>query len=269
MKRFLVVQHTSSEFLGAIEKQLENRDIGFVYSRPFTGQSLPASALPFDALWLLGGAWPPDDREHCPWIDDELRLIRAFRKAGRPVVGLGFGGMMVARALGGTVYAEPFHRAYWTVAHATQSGKDDPLGCAIDGRAVLVMANGRVELPAGRSPLAVDDDGEWIAVRDGTLYGLLFRPEHKPGMLEDMIMEEGRPLPDNIGALLEETRRRWPESQRTTDLAVAALTSALDLMRERRKPPVFSLRAVQPGGMPNDERAGSSLPGKPGSRGSE
>lgn len=245
MKRFLAVQHTSSEFLGTIEKQLENRDIGFIYSRPFTGQSLPASALQFDALWLLGGAYPADDRVHCPWIEDELRLIRAFRKAGRPVVGLGFGGMLVAHALGGTVHAEPLHRAYWTTAHATGVGKGDPLGSAIDGRAVLVMANGRVELPNGCPPVAVDDDGEWIAVREGTLYGLLFRPEHKPGMLEDMIMEENRPLPDNIGALLDEARQRWPESQRTADRVVAALVSALDLMRERRKPPVFSLRAVR------------------------
>jgi GMP synthase (glutamine-hydrolysing) len=245
MKRFLVVQHTSSEFLGAIEKQLENRDIGFVYSRPFTGQTLPGSALQFDALWLLGGAYPANDRAHCPWIDDELRLIRAFRKAGRPVVGLGFGGMMVAQALGGTAHAEPFHRAYWTTAHATETGKADPLGSAIDGRAVLVMANGRVELPNGCLPVAVGDDGEWIAVREEGLYGLLFRPEHKPGMLEDMILEEGRPLPDNIGALLDEARQRWLESQRTTDLVVAALVSALDLMRERHKPPVFSLRVAE------------------------
>jgi hypothetical protein len=50
MKRFAAVQHSYSEFLGAIEKQLENRGIGFTYFRPFTGQSLPASALQFDAL---------------------------------------------------------------------------------------------------------------------------------------------------------------------------------------------------------------------------
>lgn len=68
MKRFLVVQHTYSEFLGGIEKQLENRGIGFIYTRPFTGQSLPASALQYNALWLLGAAyaaraeWPETQR---------------------------------------------------------------------------------------------------------------------------------------------------------------------------------------------------------------
>ena len=81
MKQFLVVQHTYSEYLGGIEKQLENRDIGFVYQRPFTGSSLPASALQYDALWLLGGAHAVTDLAACPWIGDELRLLEAFRRA--------------------------------------------------------------------------------------------------------------------------------------------------------------------------------------------
>ncbi len=245
MKRFLVVQHTYSEFLGLIEKQLENRDIGFVYCRPFTGQSLPASALQYDALWVLGGAHPITDRAHWPWLDDELRLIRAFRRAGRPVVGLGCGGLLLAQAVGGKALPERAHRAYWTEARCADAANNDPVARAVDGKKVLVMASGRVELPPQVERVVLDDTGEWIGVRAPDAYGLLFRPELKPGTIEDMMMEEGRPLPENIGELLEEARARWQESQRTTDLVVAALTSALDLMRERRKPPVFALRAVK------------------------
>lgn len=246
MKQFLVVQHTYSEFLGGIEKQLENRGIGFNYFRPFTGQALPASALQYDALWLLGGAWPVTDREHCPWLDDELKLVTAFRRAGRPVMGFGTGGLLVAQAAGGIAHAEPAQRAYWTTARRTDAGRDDPVAAAVDGRKVLVMANGRVDLPPEIKPVLTDEAGEWIAVRSGELaYGLLFRPELKPGMLEDMIMEEDRPLPDNIGELLDQARAQWSESQRTADLVVAALVSALDLMRERRKMPVFTLNPVK------------------------
>ncbi|MBX9812252.1 MAG: hypothetical protein K2Y16_11680 [Burkholderiales bacterium] len=246
MKQFLVVQHTYSEFLGGIEKQLENRGIGFNYFRPFTGQALPASALQYDALWLLGGAWPVTDREHCPWLDDELKLVTAFRRAGRPVMGFGTGGLLVAQAAGGIAHAEPAQRAYWTTARRTDAGRDDPVAAAVDGRKVLVMANGRVDLPPEIKPVLTDEAGEWIAVRSGDLaYGLLFRPELKPGMLEDMIMEEDRPLPDNIGELLDQARAQWSESQRTADLVVAALVSALDLMRERRKMPVFTLNPVK------------------------
>jgi GMP synthase-like glutamine amidotransferase len=244
MKQFLVVQHTYSEFLGSIEKQLENRGIGFIYFRPFTGQSLPASALQYDALWLLGGAYAVNDREHCPWVDDELRLIAAFQRARRPVIGFGFGGLLLAQAAGGNAYVEPAHRAYWTTARKTSAG--DPLGDAVDGNKVLVMVNGRVDLPQDMAPVLVDEAGEWIAVRTKAGYGALFRPELKPGMIEDMIMEEGRPLPDDITAILNTARNEWAQTQRTTDQVAATLVSALDLMQERRKPPVFILNPVHP-----------------------
>ncbi|MBI2312195.1 MAG: GMP synthase [Betaproteobacteria bacterium] len=246
MKNFLVVQHTYSEFLGTIEKQLEHRDIGFSYQRPFTGQALPGNALQCDALFLLGGAHPITDREACPWVDDELRLIEVFARAKRPVVGIGFGGQLIALHAGGTPQVEPRHDAYWTTAHATAQGREDPLAQAVDGRRVLVMANGRVTLPPQLAPVAIDEQGRWIAVRPTELsYGMLFRPELKPGMVEDMIMEEGRSTPDNIGELLEEARRLWEDMQQTTDRVVAALVTALDLMQERRKMPVFALNPVK------------------------
>lgn len=245
MKQFLVVQHTYSEYLGSIEKQFENRGIGFNYFRPFTGQALPASALQYDALWLLGGAYPVTDHEHCPWLGDELKLIAAFRRARRPMVGFGAGGLLVALAAGGIAYAEPAQRAYWTTARKTDAGRDDPVAVAADGKKVLVMVNGRVDLPSTLEPILTDETGDWIALRDGKLaYGMLFRPELKPGMLEDMIMEEGRPLPDDIGEVLDRARAEWNDSQRTTDHVVVALASALDLMRERRKMPVFKLNPV-------------------------
>jgi len=145
MKQFLVVQHTYAEFLGGVEKQLEDRGIGFAYFRPFTGQSLPASALQYDALWLLGGAYPVSDTAHWPWLHDELRLIAAFQRARRPVVGLGAGGLLLAQAAGGTAHDEPAQRAYWTTARKTAAGRDDPFADAVDGRKVLVMVEGRVD----------------------------------------------------------------------------------------------------------------------------
>ncbi len=244
MKRFIAVQHSYSEFLGSIEKQLENRGIGFSYFRPFTGQSLPASALQFDALWLLGGAHAPADRAQVPWLDEELRLLRAFTAAHRPVIGLGFGALLLALAAGGEPQPDDGPYAYWTTAHATAAGAADPVAQAIDGRRVLVAASGRVTLPEGIAPLATDDDGRWILLRQGEACGLLFRPEMTPGMIEDTIMEEGRPLPEDIGEVLARARELWPEFRETTDRVIAALVAELDLMQERRKPPVFRIHAV-------------------------
>lgn len=248
MIRFLAVQHSFSEFLGAFEPELEARDIGFTYLRPVTGQDVFANARQFDSLWLLGGAWPVDDTEHCPWIADEVRLVQAFEKAGRPVVGLGFGAHVIALAHGGAPQPLPVHFARWTTAHATDAGRDDPVARAIDGRRVLAMANGDVSAPAGVEPVAVDADGAWLVLRPSTrTYALRCRPELKPGMIEDMIMEDDRPVPEDIGALLDEARRNWAETQETTHRVAAALVSALGLMDESRKAPTILLRTVGPG----------------------
>ena len=143
MKYYAVLQHTYSEFLGLIENQLEKRDIGFNYFRPFVGQSVPGSAMQFDGLFVLSAAAPTVDREACPWVEDEKQLIEIFRKAKRPVVGIGFGGLLVAELTGAMPTAEPFHNAYWTTAHATAAGKDDLLAQTVDGRREIGRASCR------------------------------------------------------------------------------------------------------------------------------
>ncbi|MFO8005717.1 type 1 glutamine amidotransferase [Thioalkalivibrio sp.] len=243
MKNYCVVQHTYSEFLGLIESQLEKRDIGFSYHRPFVGQDMPGSAAQFDGLWLLGGAWPLTDEEHNPQVPDELALIDVFRRSDRPVIGLGMGGMLVALQAGGTARREPAYRAEFVTAHKTAAGAGDALAEAVDGRRVLVLVHGSVDLPEGLEPTLVDDEGRWLAVRpDRLTYGLLFRPEMKPGMLEDIIMEARHNPPPNMGELLGEARMEWQGMQEVTNQVVAGLVTELSLMQERRKMPVFSLK---------------------------
>jgi GMP synthase (glutamine-hydrolysing) len=246
MKNYLVVQHTYSEFLGLVESQLEKRDIGFSYFRPFVGQELPGSAAQFDGLWLLGGGWPLTDETHNPHLNDELNLIRTFQRANRPVVGLGMGGLLVAAAAGGTAEPLPAYTARFVTARMTAAGQGDPLAEDMDGRRLLVMYNGDVRLPEGVDPILEDEEGHWLAVRpDPLTYGLLFRPEMKPGMLEDIIMEAGHNPPPHIAELLGEARTEWQQMQETTALVLRGLVTALELMRERRKMPVFNLK-VEP-----------------------
>ena len=82
-------------------------------------------------------------------------------------------------------------------------------------------------------------------LRHADSYGLLCRPELTPGMIEDTIMEQDRPSPDDISEVLEQARALWPEFRETGDRMVAALVAELNLMQERYKPPVFKLNVVQ------------------------
>lgn len=106
----------------------------------------------------------------------------------------------------------------------------------------IQMANGSARLSGEIVPILAAEEGECIGFRIGTLtYGILFRPELKPGMLEDMAMEEGRPVPDAFGELIEAARALWGDMEETTARVAAALVEALGLMDERRKMPVFPL----------------------------
>lgn len=237
MKRFLAVQHTFAEFFGALEAQWEARDIGFHYVRTVAGQDVAGTPSQFDALWLLGAAHPIAERALCPWLDDEIRLVRAFQRARRPVIGLGGGAHVLAAVHGAQLRAQPRHQAYFTLAKGVG---DDPVAQAVDGRRVLVLVDGDAELPPSLIPVALDEAGRCIAFRGELAYGLLFRPELKPGMLEDMVMEE-RALPEDFTALIETARLEWPQMQQCTAHVAAALVSALGLMDERRKMPVFRI----------------------------
>lgn len=242
MKRYAVIQHTYSEFLGLIENQLEKRDIGFLYFRPFVGQDLPATALHFDAMFVLGGDAAPGE---CDYHADELRVMGNFINAKRPVVGIGFGALLLAQLAGGTLSGAD-HQACWVTAHKTDAGEGDPVAEALDGKRVLMLHRGQVCLPESIDPILVDEQGRWLAFRPTPLaYGLLCRPELKPGMIEDMIMEAERNNPLNISELLAEARGEWEQSQRTTDTLIVALVKALELMKERHKPPVFNLKVEQ------------------------
>jgi GMP synthase-like glutamine amidotransferase len=242
MKRLLCIQHTYAEFLGALEPQFEAREIGFSYVRTVAGQDVAGTPTQYDALWLLGTTHAVADGAHCAWLEDEKRLVRAFQNARRPVVGLGAGAHVLAAANGAALSLQPEHDAGFTTAVALDG--EDPLAKAVDGRRVLVMACGSAALPQGARAVVADASGRCIAFRVGTLgYGLLFRPELKPGMLEDMAMEEDRPVPGHLGEMIETARAEWPQMQETTARVAAALVAALGLMDERRKPPVIGIVA--------------------------
>jgi len=55
-------------------------------------------------------------------------------------------------------------------------------------------------------------------------------------------VEAGRKVPGDIDEIPATARMEWQGMQETTDRAIAAPVKEVDLMRERRKPPVFRLK---------------------------
>lgn len=58
----------------------------------------------YDVIVPLGARWPVyDDELRKAWVDDEMRLVRDADAAGVAVLGICFGGQLVAQAHGGSV----------------------------------------------------------------------------------------------------------------------------------------------------------------------
>jgi GMP synthase-like glutamine amidotransferase len=233
MRSFFVIQHSHHEFLGTIEKQLEHREIGFVYIRPFVGQAVPGSPQDKDALFLLPGPMDPTESDDFPYLEEEEFLVGQFARNEQPVVGFGLGAQLIAHHFGGEASEDPELTARFVTARKTAAGEGDSLAEALDGSEVFLWHAGSVTLPEGMEPTLVDDDGNWLAFRPTPkTYALLFRPEIKPGIIEDMAMED-RPHPDGLGDLLRYARESWGEGrmQAVVDKVVVALVKDLELMQ--------------------------------------
>lgn len=221
MKHLSVVQHTQSEWLGAIEDHLEGRGIRFGYSRPFAaGGALPDPMTVGDGLVLLGGGpWGTASKEHQPpWLDAEVRLARACLMLGKPVVGIGLGAQVLSLAADGGILEAPLAFDIG-MAHRVQDGA---LGGFLPERyPVVTYGRDRSRPPAYADILAVDEAGEPALFQIGpNAFGFAGHPGLRPAMIEDLIMEFEE-APAGCAELLPELARIAP---RIEDALVPIMT---------------------------------------------
>jgi len=83
------------------------------YHSPDVPVAFP-SAAGFDALVFFGAAWSVYDTATIgTWIGDEIAFARSAVALGVPVLGICFGGQMLATALGGSVSPAPAPEIGW------------------------------------------------------------------------------------------------------------------------------------------------------------
>ncbi|WGL51937.1 gamma-glutamyl-gamma-aminobutyrate hydrolase family protein [Nocardioides sp. BP30] len=110
--RALVVAHDHVSPVGPIGDQLERRGYRlehFVvvgaeqYATPAVTTAFPDFAS-YDAVVVLGAPWSVyDDATIGTWVHDEIKQVQAADAAGVPVLGICFGGQLLAQAHGGSV----------------------------------------------------------------------------------------------------------------------------------------------------------------------
>jgi GMP synthase-like glutamine amidotransferase len=162
----------------------------------------------YDSIVAFGAIWAVyDDAAIGTWIHDEIAFTRAAMAAGVPVLGICFGGQMLAAAAGGTVERAPVPEIGWRVVDSAAPGLIDP-------GPWLEWHYDRFRVPDGVPVLAatVLPGGDRVsqAFTVGRSLGLQFHPEVTESVLAAWLESGGaRELAGagvDPGALLAQTR---------------------------------------------------------------
>ena len=96
------------------------------YQSPDVPAFFPSADL-FDAIVLYGAAWSVYDTATIgSWVGDEIAFTRSAISLGVPVLGICFGGQLLAAALGGSVSPAPTPEIGWIPVSEDPSGLIDP-----------------------------------------------------------------------------------------------------------------------------------------------
>ncbi|MBB4661867.1 type 1 glutamine amidotransferase [Conexibacter arvalis] len=185
----LILQHGDWGPPGLLADWLRQRAIPFEIHRTWLGKPWPEVAgRAFVAS--LGSPHSPADADEEPEVARELELLRAAVDADTPVLGLCFGGQMLAAALGGGIEAAEAPELGWHVVDTTVPDEIPP-------GPWLQWHYHRFTVPPGAQLLASSPTGPQ-AFRHGRHLGVQFHPESTIEIVRDWAHTD-QPRLDRLG----------------------------------------------------------------------
>ena len=182
-----------SEFTVVPESRYDSPDVTAVFPDPGG----------YDAIVFFGSAWSVYDEDTVgSWIGEEIAVARSAMDLGVPVLGICFGGQMLAAAVGGSVSRAPAPEIGWSMVDTSIPG-------LIDAGPWFQWHFDRFTVPAGVPVLARSALADQ-AFRVGRTLGLQFHPELTSSVLECWLDNGGAgqlaASEVDAGALVEQTR---------------------------------------------------------------
>jgi GMP synthase-like glutamine amidotransferase len=174
----------------------------------------------YDLLIPLGSEFAAYD-DTVPFLEREKKLLRAAADADVPILGICFGGQLLARVLGG----ESFRAEQSEIGWLPVRSKDPEL---VPEGPWFQWHFDSFTVPQGATLLAESDAGPQAYVIGRSL-GVQFHPEVTPQIMDEWVRAYRHELDDSgvdPDALLEETRRN-------ADSAKATSRKLLDAYLER------------------------------------
>ena len=154
------------------------------YNSPDVTATFP-DPLRYDAIVAFGAVWAVyDEAAIGTWIHDEIAFTRRAIAGGVPVLGICFGGQVLATAIGGSVARAPEAEIGWTTVDTSAPDLIDPgpwFQWHID----------RFEVPHGVQVLARTKHASQAFVYGRSL-GLQFHPELTSAVLQTWLDDGGK-----------------------------------------------------------------------------
>ncbi len=117
MRPVAIFQHAPDVEPGYFKAWLDQNAIPSVLIEPYRGEPVPLDASAYSGVCLMGG--PMSVNDPLPWLDDELRLVRAADAARVPVIGHCLGGQLIAKAFGAPVTKHAVKEIGWGEVQVT------------------------------------------------------------------------------------------------------------------------------------------------------
>ena len=199
--RALIVEHERATPGGLVYDWLDDYDAEVEELR-IDVEECEVDPAGYDLIVPLGSEFAAYD-DTVPWIEREKRLLQRATEADVPVLGICFGGQLLARVLGGRCFRAPGSEIGWLPVR-TRDPELVPEGPWFQWHFDTFTA------PEGATVLAETDLGPQAYVIGHSL-GVQFHPEVTPAIMEDWVRVYRHEL-DGDGvdpdALLQETYDR-------------------------------------------------------------
>ncbi len=208
----LVIEHELDAPAGLLGPWARDRGLALSQVHLGGGDRLPARLPDCAGLVVLGSDETAFD-DALPWLAGELSLVRQALAGAVPVLGICFGGQVLARALGARLYRLPEPEIGWVRLASQHPG--------LAAGPWLSWHRDGFDLPAGARQLATGG-ASVPAYAIGPHLGLQFHPEATEPIAEAWLRETQPPLPPaQAGGL----RRGWRDGGGQTTANAAALFS--------------------------------------------